>query len=81
MIVPAAEVAAWRDRHGLAANGRLVVAIGPGAVGAGKAWPPEHYREAAQRLTKDGIEVWILGGPQEATLAAGLAAAAGAARA
>ena len=55
--VPAARrarrrVAAWRERHGLPTDGRPAVAIGPGAVGPGKAWPPEHYAELARRLTR-----------------------------
>ncbi|ARQ00690.1 lipopolysaccharide heptosyltransferase II [Pseudorhodoplanes sinuspersici] len=66
--VPAAEIEAWRARNGLS-GGRPVVAFAPGAVGPGKAWPPEHYAELARRLAADGCEIWVLGGPQERQIA------------
>lgn len=66
--VPAAEIEAWRTRNGLS-RGRPVVAFAPGAVGPGKAWPPEHYAELARRLAADGCEIWVLGGPQEKEIA------------
>lgn len=66
--VPAAEIEAWRTRNGLT-RGRPVVAFAPGAVGPGKAWPPEHYAELARRLAADGCEIWVLGGPQEKEIA------------
>jgi heptosyltransferase-2 len=77
LTVSAADIAAWRERHRLPADGGPVVAMGPGAVGAGKAWPPEHYADVARRLTERGIAVWILGGPAESELGRSLAAAAG----
>jgi heptosyltransferase-2 len=51
--------------------------MSPGAVGAGKAWPVRHYCELARVLTKDGASVWVLGGPDEASLASQIAAAGG----
>ena len=75
--VPASEVASWRERRGLAADGRPTVTLSPGAVGAGKAWPIGHYSELARALTKDGASVWVLGGPNETPLAKQIADAAG----
>ena len=77
IVVPPDEARAWRERRGLPEEGRPVVAMGPGAVGRGKAWPPEHYAAAVRQLTAEGTEVWILGGPGEAELATGLAEAGG----
>jgi heptosyltransferase-2 len=74
--VPDDEVAAWRAARGLS-DGQPVVAFAPGAVGKGKAWPVEHYAALARELTKDGLSVWVLGGPNETPLAAQIAAAGG----
>jgi heptosyltransferase-2 len=67
--VPPDELAAWREQRGLAADGRPIVTISPGAVGAGKAWPAGHYGTLARALTNDGASVWVLGGPNETPLA------------
>ena len=67
--VPPDELAAWREQRGLAADGRPIVTISPGAVGAGKAWPAGHYGTLARALTYDGASVWVLGGPNETPLA------------
>ncbi len=75
--VPPAELAAWRAQHSLEADGRPVVTVSPGAVGAGKAWPAAHYGALARALTQDGATVWVLGGPGETPLAAEIAAAGG----
>jgi heptosyltransferase-2 len=74
--VPANEVASWRERRGLTADGRPIITLSPGAVGAGKAWPVGHYGELARALTKDGASVWVLGGPDETPLAKQIAGAA-----
>ena len=71
--VPAAEVAAWRQRQGLADDGRRVVAFAPGAVGPSKRWPSAHYAELARRLSDGGNSVWVVGGPGEHELAAEIA--------
>jgi heptosyltransferase II len=71
--VPAADMAAWRQRLGLAADGRTVVAFAPGAVGASKRWPAGYYAELARRLTAAGSTVWVIGGPGERELAAEIA--------
>jgi heptosyltransferase-2 len=76
--VPADEVAQWRARNNLAADARPIVTLSPGAVGAGKAWPVAQYAELARILVKDGVSVWVLGGPNETTPAQQIAEAAGA---
>jgi heptosyltransferase-2 len=76
--VPADELVLWRQRHSLAADGRPVVTLSPGAVGAGKAWPPGHYAELARVLTEGGASVWVLGGPSEAGTARQIVEAGGA---
>ena len=73
LVVPAAEVLAWRGRQGLAADGRRVVALAPGAVGPSKRWPA--YAELARRLAAEGNRVWVIGGPGEKEIAAEIAGA------
>lgn len=75
--VPANELQAWLTQHRVASEGRPIVALSPGAVGAGKAWPASHYTELATSLTKDGASIWVLGGPAETQLAKKIAATAG----
>lgn len=75
--VPADEVARWRDARGLAAERKPIVTLSPGAVGAGKAWPAQHYGALARALVKDGASVWVLGGPNESAIAKQIADAAG----
>jgi heptosyltransferase II len=67
--VPAEETDSWRKKRGLAVDGRPVVALAPGAVGPSKRWPKESYAALARRLLADGFAVWVLGGPDEKTLA------------
>lgn len=68
--VPAADIAAWRSRNGLGAERRPVVALAPGAVGPAKRWTSAGYTALARRLLADGFAVWVVGGPNEKTLAA-----------
>jgi heptosyltransferase-2 len=68
--VPGPELAAWRERLGLASDGRPVVALAPGAVGPSKRWPTAYYADLAQRLAAEGAWVWIIGGPGEKEIAA-----------
>jgi len=75
--VTAAELESWRARLGLAGESRPIVTLSPGAVGAGKAWPPEHYAALAKALAQDGASIWVLGGPSEAATARQIAEAAG----
>jgi len=67
--VPAAEIAAWRVRMNLPDNGRRVVALAPGAVGPSKRWQVEDYHAVALALGREGIDVWVVGGPGERSLA------------
>jgi heptosyltransferase-2 len=76
--VPPEQLERWRAQRGLAAEGRPIVTLSPGAVGAGKAWPAGHYGQLAQALAKDGASIWVLGGPNETALAAHIADAGGA---
>ena len=71
--VPDTEIAAWRQRLGLAPAGP-VAAFAPGAVGPAKRWPASYFAEAAARLVAQGFSVWVLGGPGETALAAEIAA-------
>lgn len=75
--VPAQEITAWRAQHGLAEEARPIVTLSPGAVGAGKAWPPGHYAELARALATGGASVWVLGGPGETAIARQIAEAGG----
>ncbi len=67
------ELANWRQRHGLARDGRPVVALAPGAVGPSKRWPCAYYVDLAQRLAAEGNAILIVGGPGERQLAAEIA--------
>lgn len=71
--VPAADVAAWRNTNRFGEE--PAVALAPGSVGAHKRWPG--YPELARRLTADGIQVWVVGGPGETEAARAIVAAAG----
>jgi len=67
--VPAAEVAAWRRRKGLADDSRPAVALAPGAVGPSKRWPADAYAALSRRLLAEGFAVWIIGGSTEKSIA------------
>lgn len=71
------ELASWRENNGLSTEKKPIVALSPGAVGAGKVWPEQHYSELAAALTKDGASVWVLGGPNENKIAKHIAAVGG----
>jgi heptosyltransferase-2 len=68
--VPRDEVDSWRNKRGLARDGRPVVTLAPGAVGPSKRWPSASYAALARRLLANGFAVWVLGGPDEKPLAA-----------
>jgi heptosyltransferase-2 len=53
------------------------VALCPGAVGPSKRWTAAGYGEVARALTSRGMAVWVVGGPDEARLAAEIASAGG----
>jgi heptosyltransferase-2 len=67
------ELMNWRQRLGLAPDGRAVIALAPGAVGPSKRWPAERYADLAQRLATEGNWIWVIGGPGEKELAAEIA--------
>jgi heptosyltransferase-2 len=71
--VPAEETARWRQANGLGAG--PAVALAPGSVGASKRWT--YYAEAARLLAHHGLDVWVIGGPDEKALAAEIVAAGG----
>jgi len=75
--VPIEDAHAWRARSGLADDGRPVIAFAPGAVGPSKRWPADYYAQVAQKLTAQGLSVWVLGSPNETPLAAEIVRAAG----
>ena len=75
--VPGDEAKAWRARRMIGNEARPIVALSPGAVGAGKAWPAAHYSQLAKLLVQEGASVWVLGGPNETSIAHEIAATAG----
>jgi heptosyltransferase-2 len=72
LVVPPAEITSWRTRMGLTGD-RPVVALCPGAVGPSKRWAG--YRALADRLGREGMAVWVLGGPGERAIAQDIAEA------
>ncbi len=72
--VPAADAASWRNRRGLAGVDHPIVALAPGAVGPSKRWPSAAYAALTRRLLAEGLAVWVLGGPDEKSLAAEIVA-------
>jgi heptosyltransferase-2 len=77
LVVPDTEVAGFLARWRLTKD-RRAVAFAPGAVGPGKAWPLAHYAELARMLAREGLAIWVLGGPNERPLAARIIEAGGA---
>ncbi len=75
LVASAAEVAAWRQRLGLASDGRSEIALAPGAVGPSKRWPSGSYVDLARHLASEGHRVWVVGGPSERALGAEIAGA------
>jgi len=75
--VPEDQIAAWRSARQLPDDGRPIVALAPGATQKTRTWPTEHHARLARELAKDGIVVWIVGGPNETPLAAEIAAGGG----
>jgi heptosyltransferase-2 len=73
LVASPSEVAAWRQRLGLANDGRTVIALAPGAVGPSKRWPSGSYTDLARQLACAGHRVWVIGGPGERALAAEIA--------
>jgi heptosyltransferase-2 len=70
LVVPPAEVAAWRQRLGLQRDQRMEIVLAPGAVGPAKRWPAGSYADLGRRLISADHRVWVVGGPSEQELAA-----------
>jgi heptosyltransferase II len=64
--VPREEVMRFRQERGLGDG--AAVALAPGSVGSSKRWT--YYPQAARLLAERGLDVWVVGGPAEATIAA-----------
>ncbi len=73
LVIPAAELSAWRARSNLPA-GKPLIALAPGAVGPSKRWPASYYGEVAAHLSRSGAIVAVIGSPTEAPLAAEICA-------
>jgi heptosyltransferase II len=56
---------------------RPIVAMAPGAAHATKRWPAEYWVDLGRRITPTGADVVLLGGPDDAALAGGIAQLAG----
>ncbi|MEP7180841.1 MAG: lipopolysaccharide heptosyltransferase II [Betaproteobacteria bacterium] len=55
-----------------------VAILCPGAeYGPAKRWPPTHFAELAARFTADGMDVWLVGSPNDKLAAASVLQAAG----
>jgi heptosyltransferase-2 len=76
LVVSKAVVEAWRGKEKVA-QGVRAVALAPGSVGEAKRWPASHYAEVAKALAMDGVEIWIIGGPDEKPFAKEIIAHAG----
>lgn len=51
-------------------SGRPILALCPGAeYGSAKRWPPSYFADIARAKSKEGWEVWILGGTKDRILA------------
>lgn len=69
------DVADWLEHVGVGPD-RPLIALAPGAAHATKRWPVEYWRELLHRLGKQGFETVIVGGQEDASLAAALTSAA-----
>lgn len=76
LAVSAAQADEWRGRMSVA-QGARAVALAPGSVGEAKRWPVAYYAETAKRLAQGGLEVWVIGGPDEKPFAKEIVAHAG----
>ncbi len=78
VLVPdAGNRAAAAQALGLALD-RPVAILCPGAeYGPAKRWPAGHFAELARRFAADGMQVWLIGSPNDAPDAAAVVASAG----
>jgi heptosyltransferase II len=72
------EIETWRRRLGLNFDSRPVVVLAPGAVGPSKRWRASDYAALARRLIAEDFAVWVVGGPEEKSLAAAIIGETGA---
>jgi lipopolysaccharide heptosyltransferase II len=70
------EAADWLASAGLAQERRLI-AVAPGAAHATKRWPMPYWRALVGRAVAEGLDVVIVGGPEDAPLGAELSTAVG----
>jgi heptosyltransferase-2 len=56
---------------------RQLIAVAPGAAHFTKRWPPHHWTALVRRLVENGNDVVVVGGPEDAELAAALVEAGG----
>ncbi len=60
------------------ALGKPVAILCPGAeYGPAKRWPPTHFAELAARFLNDGMQVWLVGSPNDRLAAASVREASG----
>jgi heptosyltransferase-2 len=71
--VPHDDVMRFRHDKGLGQN--AAIALAPGSVGSSKRWT--YYPQAAKLLAERGLDVWVVGGPGEAAIAAEIVALGG----
>ena len=67
------ETTAWLESNGLG-QGRPLITVAPGAAHATKRWPLPHWKTLIRRLSGDGFQVIIVGGPDDTQLEAELLA-------
>lgn len=65
LVVPPTEISAWRQKNNL--GDVNAIAIAPGSVGSSKRWT--YFAEAAKSFADQGLDVWVIGGPNEKTIA------------
>ena len=73
LVVPAEERYRWQQANGLVPG--PAIALAPGSVGSSKRWT--YYAEAAKMFVEQGLDVWVVGGPAEKSMADGIIAAGG----
>jgi heptosyltransferase-2 len=61
----------WLATAGLAQE-RTMIALAPGAAHATKRWPQAHWVDLIRRIVAEGFDAVIVGGPDDAPLAAAL---------
>ena len=77
LIPNAANRAAAVDSLGLSVDRRVAI-LCPGAeFGPAKRWPAEHFASLARKFLAGGLDVWMLGSPNDQAAAAAVIAAAG----